>query len=97
MKKPTKSKTSGSRTKHSQKRSRRQASPPPRANSKTATLLTLLSRPEGVTVNTMAEAVGWQMHSVRGFLVTHVGKKLGRKLSTEKGPEGLLRYRMLEG
>lgn len=97
MKKPPKSQTSGSRTKRSQKRSRRQASPPPRSNSKTATLLTLLSKPEGVTVSTMAEAVGWQMHSVRGFLVTHVGKKLGRKLFAEKGPEGVLRYRTMEG
>jgi len=60
-------------------------------------LLALLSKPEGVTVNTMAEMVGWQTHSVRGFLVAHVGNKLGRKLSTEKGPEGVLRYRIVEG
>jgi hypothetical protein len=39
----------------------------PREGTKQQTVLALLRRPEGVTVAQIAEATGWQAHTVRGF------------------------------
>jgi hypothetical protein len=63
---------------------------------KTASLLALLSKPEGISVEAMAHAVGWQAHSVRGFLAGHLRKKLGLELSSEKGPGGVRLYRIIQ-
>jgi hypothetical protein len=40
----------------------------PRADSKQEAVLTMLRRAEGATVAQIAEAMGWQQHTVRGFL-----------------------------
>ena len=48
------------------------------------TLLSLLRRREGATIADMAEATGWQVHSVRGALSGIIGKKLGLKVVSEK-------------
>ena len=40
----------------------------PRAGSKQEEVLAMLRRPEGATVAQIAEAMGWQQHTVRGFL-----------------------------
>ena len=93
----TSSRPSGSRVRKSRKRSVPQGSGSPSSTTKTASLLALLSKPEGVSVDTMAHAVRWQTHSIRGFLAGHVRNKLGLELSSEKGPEGIRLYRIIQG
>ena len=65
-------------------------------STKTGSLLRLLSKPEGVTVEMMAREAGWQTHSIRGFLAGQVRKKLGLKLSSQKGADGIRRYRTIQ-
>jgi hypothetical protein len=59
-------------------------------------LITLLQRPDGVTAAQMAEATGWQLHSVRGFIAGAVKRKLGHTVTTEK-LEGQTVYRIAGG
>jgi hypothetical protein len=65
----------------------------PARTTKIDLLLQLLKRPEGADVKALAEATGWQAHSVRGTLSGHVKKKLGLKVLTEKTETGLV-YRI---
>ncbi len=55
-------------------------------------MLTLLSRPEGASIEEMMQATNWQQHSVRGFLAGTVRKKLGFTLSSAKTADGARRY-----
>ena len=54
-------------------------------------MLTLLSRPEGDSIE---EITDWQQHSVRGFLAGTVKKKLGFWLATSKAAGDVRRYRI---
>ena len=56
--------------------------------------LTLLSRPEGASIQEMMQATNWQQHSVRGFLAGTVKKKLGFSLTSLKPEDGVRRYRI---
>jgi len=51
-----------------------------RAN-KTDTVIALLRRPEGATMDDLMAATSWQRHSVRGALAGAVRKKLGQPVA----------------
>lgn len=55
----------------------------PRPGSKLAAIVALLSRAEGATVAEMAEATGWQQHSVRGVMSGALVKKFGLTIVSE--------------
>jgi hypothetical protein len=63
-----------------------------REGSKTAKVLDLLKRPDGVTLKELMKATGWQSHSVRGFLSGTVGKKMGLAVTSTKGDAGERTY-----
>jgi outer membrane biosynthesis protein TonB len=50
--------------------------PTPRAGTKQAQMIELLKRPEGATVEQIAEATGWQHHTIRGAISGALKKKL---------------------
>jgi len=62
------------------------------APSKTEQVLKNLRTAKGVTIAQIAEATGWQPHSVRGFLSGTVKKKLGLNLVSEVAKDGTRRY-----
>jgi hypothetical protein len=51
--------------------------PTMRTGTKQALLISLLRRPEGVTMPEIVAATGWQAHSARGAMSGALGKKLG--------------------
>jgi hypothetical protein len=55
-------------------------------------MLSLLSQPDGASIAEMMQATNWQQHSVRGFLVGTVKKKLGFSLTSLKPEDGVRRY-----
>ena len=69
----------------------------PRANSKQAEVISMLSRSQGATIPAIIKTTGWQQHSVRGFFAGVARKKLGLTLESEK-KEGADRiYRIVVG
>src|SRR5690606_5232664 len=55
----------------------------PRAGSKLAVLVGLLGREDGATVEEMADATGWQQHSVRGVMSGALMKKFALTIASE--------------
>jgi len=56
--------------------------------------IALLDRPKGASLAEMQRAMGWQEHSVRGFLAATVKKMPGVSLKSEKPENGPRRYRI---
>jgi hypothetical protein len=69
----------------------------PRAGTKQARMIELLRRPEGATVEQIAEATGWQHHTVRGAISGALKKKLGLTVTSEKSDSGERAYRIANG
>jgi hypothetical protein len=44
----------------------------------------MLRRPEGVSLNEIVTATGWQAHTVRGAIAGALKKKLGLTINSEK-------------
>ena len=65
-----------------------------RSQTKKQIALALLRRAKGASVAEMQKAMGWQEHSVRGFLAGTVKKMPGVILVSEKGNAGPRRYRI---
>ena len=68
--------------------------PRTRENSKQATVIQMLQRPEGATVRQICDATGWQAHTVRGTFAGAFKKKLGLTISSEKPDGGERIYRV---
>ena len=56
--------------------------------------LSLLQRSKGASIAEMQDAMGWQAHSVRGFLAGTVKKMPGVALTSEKPGKAPRRYRV---
>ncbi|MEZ7846841.1 MAG: DUF3489 domain-containing protein [Polaromonas sp.] len=69
---------------------------PPRLRdgTKQAVLIALLKQPEGVTLAQMAEASGWQIHTIRGFMAGSLKKKLGMNVVSDKRHDQARQYRI---
>jgi hypothetical protein len=65
-----------------------------RACTKQATLLALLSRAEGASIDELTDATGWQKHTVRGTMGHALKKRLGLTITSEKAPGGVRLYRV---
>jgi hypothetical protein len=57
-----------------------------RAGTKQARMIDLLKRPEGATVEQIAEVTGWQKHTIRGAISGALKKKLGLIVEARRSP-----------
>ena len=63
--------------------------------SKQEDVIAMLRRSQGVTVDEVATATGWQRHTVRGLFSGTLKKKLGFTLASDKEERGRV-YRIVE-
>ncbi len=61
-----------------------QAKPRTRENSKQASIIEMLKRPQGATIAQIVQLTGWQAHTVRGTFAGAFKKKLGLTIVSEK-------------
>ena len=69
--------------------------PKTRNNSKQATVIAMLQRPEGATIGQIVESTGWQAHTVRGTFAGALKKKLGLTIVSDKAQGGERTYRIV--
>lgn len=55
-----------------------------RKGTKQSQMIDLLRRPKGATLVEIAEATGWQQHTIRGAMAGALKKKLGLTITSEK-------------
>jgi len=66
-----------------------------REGSKADAVLELLRRKDGATTAEIAKATGWQNHTIRAFVSTHVAKKMGFTVESAKNKAGERFYRII--
>lgn len=62
---------------------------------KAATVLGLLRRKKGASIDEMQAATGWQAHSLRGLLSGTIGKRMSLALESAPDKSGVRRYRIV--
>jgi hypothetical protein len=67
-----------------------------RNGTKQALMIEMLRRPEGATVEQIAEATAWRNHTVRGAMAGALKKKLGLAITSEKPETGARVYRIAD-
>jgi hypothetical protein len=92
----TKTKKSKKTTKSTKTANAKRAAKPNgvRSDSKTAKVVDLLKRANGVTLEELVDATGWKANSVRGFISGTIGKKMGLKVDSTKGENGKRKYQI---
>ena len=68
--------------------------PRTRDNSKQATVIGMLKRPEGATIAQIVDCTGWQAHTVRGTFAGAFKKKLGLTITSTKDAGAQRVYRI---
>jgi hypothetical protein len=71
-----------------------EAKPQTREGTKQATLIAMLRRPEGADLEEIAEATGWQKHTIRGAISGALKKKLGLEVTSTRDHQGRRVYRL---
>ncbi|WP_085440261.1 DUF3489 domain-containing protein [Magnetofaba australis] len=56
----------------------------PRSDSKQAKSIELMKRPEGATIEQIAEVTGWSASTIRGFISGSLRKRLGLNVTSER-------------
>jgi hypothetical protein len=64
------------------------AEPAPRAPTKLTTIVVLLQRPGGASMDELTAATGWQAHSIRGAVAGALKKQLKLAVLSEKTDAG---------
>jgi hypothetical protein len=70
-----------------------QAANVPRPGSKTAQVVAMLQRRNGATLPEIMQSMGWQRHTVRGFMAGAM-KKAGYTVESFKSDKGERTYRL---
>ena len=65
-----------------------------RETSKQATVINMLKRAEGASIEQICAATGWQPHTVRGAMAGALKKKLGLDIQSSKESGGARTYRI---
>jgi len=66
----------------------------PKRITKAATIINMLRRKSGASLEELGKATGWQNHSLRGFLSGTLKKRMGLEVQAEKNARGIRRYRI---
>lgn len=69
-------------------KAKKAAAAPAKSSSKQATIIAMLKRPKGATLDELMKATGWQRHSVHGVMSGVLKKRLGLKVVAESGDHG---------
>ena len=90
---PKKEAKAGKKAAKSPKASKTQESAGPREGTKTAQVVAMLQRKNGATIEEIMEKMGWQKHTVRGFMAGAM-KKAGFTVESFKSEKGERTYRI---